>query len=111
MRPYEQIRHNLGYQKANVKLIGSASGLAMGMSGNTHYSYEDMAVMRVIPNMTVVSPADAAEAYQAVYQAAEHDGPVYIRLTGNLNEAVLYQEPYEFKIGKAVTMRQEKVSF
>lgn len=108
MRCYEQIRHNLGYQSANVKLIGSTAGLAMGMSGNTHYAFEDIAIMRVIPNMTIVSPADAAEAYQAVYQAACYDGPVYLRLTGNLNIPVLYQEPYQFQIGKAVLMRQGK---
>lgn len=108
MRSYEQIRHNLGYQKANVKIIGSASGLAMGMSGNTHYSYEDIAIMRVIPNMTVISPADASEAYQAVYAAAAQEGPVYLRLSGNLNEKVLYQEPYDFQIGKAVTMKRGK---
>lgn len=108
MRSYEQIRHNLGYQKANVKVIGSAAGLAMGMSGNTHYSYEDIALMRVIPNMIVVSPADAAEAYQAVHCAANYDGPVYIRLSGNLNGPILYQEPYDFKFGRSVVMRQGK---
>lgn len=106
MRGYEQIRHNLGYQRANVKLIGSASGLAMGMSGNTHYSYEDMAIMRAIPNMVVVSPADAAEAYQAIYCAANQEGPVYIRLSGNLNEPVIYSEPYNFQLGKAVILKQ-----
>ncbi len=106
MRGYEQIRHNLGYQRANVKLIGSASGLAMGMSGNTHYSYEDLAIMRVIPNMVVVSPADAAEAYQAVYCAANQEGPVYIRLSGNLNEPVIYSEPYDFQLGKGMILKQ-----
>jgi transketolase len=106
MRCYEQIRHNLGYQKANVKLIGSTSGLAMGMSGNTHYAYEDIALMRVIPHMVIVSPADAAEAYLAVHEAAKHKGPVYIRLSGNLNEPILYQAPYDFQFGKAVVMKQ-----
>lgn len=108
MRSYEQIRHNLGYQGANVKLIGSTAGFAMGMSGNTHYAFEDIALMRVIPNMIIVSPADAAEAYQAVYQAAAHNGPVYLRLTGNQNTPVLYQEPYHFRLGEAVQMRQGK---
>lgn len=106
MRAYEQIRHNLGYQKANVKLIGSTSGLAMGMSGNTHYSYEDIAIMRAIPNMTIISPADAAEAYMAIYNVCEYDGPVYIRLSGNLNEDIVYQSPYKFEIGKAVVMKE-----
>lgn len=106
MRCYEQIRHNLGYQGANVKLIGATTGLAMGMSGNTHYSYEDIAIMRAIPNMVVVSPADAAEAYLALYSAAQYKGPVYLRLSGNLNEPILYSEPYEFEFGKAVVMRE-----
>ena len=106
MRCYEQIRHNLGYQKANVKLIGFASGTAMGMFGNTHYSLEDLAIMRAIPNMVVLSPADASEAYLAVNKAAEYEGPVYIRLSGNLNTPIVYKEPYTFQIGKAVTLRQ-----
>lgn len=101
MRCYEQIRHNLGYQNANVKLIGSAAGFVMGMSGNTHYSYEDISIMRSIPNITVISPADATEAYQALYAANQHEGPVYLRLTGSLDEKIIYSEPYQFEIGKA----------
>ncbi len=108
MRGYEQIRHNLGYQKANVKLIGSAAGFAMGMFGNSHYSYEDIAIMRSIPNMMVISPADAGEAYLAAYMALEHDGPVYIRLSGGLNAPVVYTEPYAFAPGRAVWLREGK---
>lgn len=106
MRCFEQIRHNLGYQKANVKLIGSSAGVAMGMFGNTHYSYEDIAIMRAIPNMTVVSPADATEAYLAVYHAMKIDGPVYIRLSGGQNEPIIYEEPYDFEIGKAHVLKK-----
>ena len=106
MRCYEQIRHNLGYQNANVKLIGSSAGMAMGMSGNTHYSMEDMAIMRAIPNMRVISPADAAAAYYAVHYAAQHDGPFYIRLSGNLNEPVIYQEEAGFQFNKASIVRE-----
>lgn len=108
MRCYEQIRHNLGYQGANVKLIGSSTGLSMGMSGNTHYSYEDISIMRTIPNMTVISPADAAEAYMAIHQVAQHEGAAYIRLSGNLNSPIIYQENYSFEIGKAIILRQGK---
>lgn len=108
MRCYEQIRHNLGYQGANVKLVGSATGLAMGMSGNTHYSYEDISIMRTIPNMTVISPADAAEAYMAIHQVAQDEGAAYIRLSGNMNSPIIYQRNYSFEIGKAITLRQGK---
>ena len=105
MRCFEQVRHHLGYQKMNIKLIGSSAGLAMGMSGNTHYTYEDIAIMRAIPNMTVLSPADAVEAYYAVNYAAKIDGPVYIRLTGGLNEPIVYQNEYTYEIGKSVVLK------
>lgn len=106
MRCYEQIRHNLGYQKANVKLLGSSSGLAMGMSGNTHYTYEDIAIMRVIPNMIVLSPADATEAYRMVHMVSDYEEPVYIRLSGALNNEIVYEDSYLLEIGKAITLRQ-----
>lgn len=105
MRCFEQVRHHLGYQKMNIKLIGSSAGLAMGMSGNTHYTYEDIAIMRAIPNMTILSPADATEAYYAVNYAAKIDGPVYIRLTGGLNEPIVYQNEYAYRIGKSVVLK------
>lgn len=106
MRCFEQVRHNLGYQRANVKLLGGAAGFAIGMFGNTHYSYEDIALMREIPNMTVIAPADAAEAYYAMYRSMELDGPVYIRLSDSVNSRVVYNEPYEYMIGRAVCLRK-----
>ena len=105
MRCYEQIRHNLGYQFANVKIIGSAAGFAMGMSGNTHYTYEDIAIMRAIPNITVMCPADSSEAYVMIHKAAEVSGPMYIRLTGNLNTPIVYNAPFDFVIGKGNTIK------
>ncbi|MDO4551451.1 MAG: transketolase C-terminal domain-containing protein [Planctomycetia bacterium] len=108
MRSFEQIRHNLGYQQVNVKVVGSAAGMVMGMSGNTHYAFEDLAIMRAIPGMTVVSPADATEAYKLAWAAAADPRPMYIRLTGGLNCASVYDSEYEFVIGKAVTMREGK---
>ncbi|MDR1045152.1 MAG: transketolase [Candidatus Adiutrix sp.] len=101
MRAYEQIRDNLGYMKFNVKLVGASAGTAMGMSGNTHYAIEDLTLMRVIPNMTVLSPADAGEALKMAYAVCDLDGPVYIRLTGGLNCPVVHKKEYEFKIGRA----------
>jgi len=106
MRCFEQVRHNLGYQKANVKLLGGASGFAIGMFGNTHYAYEDVALMRVIPNMTIVAPADAAEAYFAIHAAAEKEGPFYIRLSDGANSSIVYTQPYEFEVGKAVCLQE-----
>ena len=102
MRCYEQIRHHMGYQHMNIKLIGSAAGVEMGMSGNTHYTYEDIAIMRAIPNITVVSPADPAEAYQIMHQAAATEGPMYIRLTGGMNQQMVTKcEDSDIQIGKS----------
>lgn len=106
MRGYEQIRHNVGYQEANVKLIGTSAGFAIGMFGNTHYAYEDIAIMRVIPNMVIISPSDAAEAYLAIHQAAVYEGPVYLRLSDGLNTAIVHDKPYQFEIGKGEILNQ-----
>ncbi len=108
MRSYEQIRLNLGYMRFNVKVVGLASGMAMGMFGNTHYGIEDMALMRAVPGLTVLSPADGLEIVKTVWAAAELEGPVYIRLTGAMNNPIVYADDYEFEIGKAVTLRSGK---
>ena len=105
MRGYEQIRHNLGYQKANVKLLGISAGVAMGMFGNTHYAIEDIAIMRAIPNMLILSPADALEAYYCIKAMSSYIGPAYIRLSDGVNSLPVYDEDYDFAIGKAVTLR------
>jgi len=106
LRCLEQIRHNLGYMKFNVKIVGSSSGYAMGMSGNTHYAIEDIAVMRAIPNMTIISPADATEAYLAAFAVSETVTPTYIRLTGQMNCPMVYKEKYKFEIGKGVVLKK-----
>ena len=106
MRGLEQIRHNLGYLKCNVKVIGMSSGCATGKSGISHWCTEDIAFMRAIPNMTVLSPADCTEVVKMTVAAAQIDTPVYLRLTGNLNTPIVYQEDYDFQIGKAVTLRE-----
>lgn len=106
MRSYEQIRLNMGYMKHPVKLVGVASGFAMGMFGNTHYGIEDMALMRAVPNLVVLSPADDTEVVKTIYAAAEYDGPVYVRLTGGMNNPIVYTEDYPFEIGRAITLRE-----
>jgi len=106
MRSYEQIRVHLGYMGFNVKVIGTGSGVAMGMSGNTHYGIEDIALMRAVPGLTVLSPADGVEIVKTIEAVANHKGPVYVRLTGTLNNPVVYNDDYDFQIGKAVTLKE-----
>lgn len=102
VRALEQIRHNLGYLQCNVKLAGMFAGVSTGKSGISHWCTEDLAFLRAIPNMTVLVPADCTEVVKMTLAAAEYDGPVYIRLTGNRDVPVLYTEDYDFRIGRAV---------
>jgi transketolase len=106
MRSSEQIRMNLGYMNLNVKAVAIGSGIAMAFLGNSHYGIEDASIMRSIPNLTVVSPADCGEIVKAVFAAAEHKGPMYIRLTGETNNPIVYKEDFNFEIGKAITLRE-----
>ena len=106
MRASEQIRMNLGYMEMNVKAVAIGSGISMAFLGNSHYGIEDAAVMRSIPNLTVVSPADCAEIFKVVEAASKFKGPMYIRLTGAVNNPPVYTENYEFEIGKAITLKE-----
>jgi transketolase len=103
MRSFEQIRTDCGYNRNNVKIIAPCSGLEGGYWGATHHAVEDLALLRMIPGMTVLCPADPAEATRAVRAAAEVDGPVYIRI-GYLLPIEGYAE--ELEVGQAVLMRQ-----
>jgi transketolase len=106
MRASEQIRMNLGYMNLNVKAVSIGSGVSMAFLGNSHFGLEDAAVMRSIPNITVVSPADCAEIVKTVFAAAEFEGPIYIRLTGAVNNPCVYKGDYEFIIGKSITIKE-----
>ena len=106
MRASEQIRMNLGYMNLNVKAVAIGSGVSMSFLGNSHYGIEDASIMRSIPNLTVVSPADCGEIVKTVFAAAEYEGPMYIRLTGGVNNPVVYEKEYDFEIGKAITLRE-----
>jgi transketolase len=106
MRSYEQIRLNLGYMKHNVKIIGIGSGLSMGMFGNTHYGIEDLSLMRSVPGLTVLSPADGLSLVKFIDMAYESKDPMYIRLTGTINNPIVYDKDTEFKIGKANILKQ-----
>ena len=101
MRSCEQIRHFCGYMKEKIIVVGSGAGLSQGFAGNTHYTIEDLAVMRSIPNITILSPADAASAVKQFELARKAPNAVYMRLTGNLNCPMVYKEETAFEIGKA----------
>lgn len=105
MRCADQVRVSMGYMKLGVKLIGLTAGLSVGILGPTHMSIEDLAVMRSIPNIVIFSPADCTESVKAIMAAAEIDAPVYIRLTGGMPNPIVYNEDYNFQIGKAITLR------
>lgn len=105
-RACEQIRNSICYPKLNVKIGGSHAGISVGEDGATHQPIEDMAIMRSMPNMVVISPADAVETKYAVKAAIEYEGPVYLRL-GRLGVPTLYDEnTYKFEIGKGVTISE-----
>jgi transketolase len=106
MRATDQIKVNMGYMKLGVKLIGNFAGFSTGILGPTHMSIEDIAVMRSIPNMTIISPADCGETVKAMLAASEMNSPVYIRLTGSTGMPVVYSEDYVFTIGKAIQLRK-----
>lgn len=106
MRASEQIRMELGYMQFNVKVVALGSGLSMAFLGNSHYGLEDIAIMRTIPGITIVSPADCSEIVKTVNAAASYQGPMYIRLTGATNNPIVYDDDYEFEIGKSITLRQ-----
>jgi transketolase len=106
-RAFDQVRQTAGYGRLNVKIGASHGGITVGEDGASHQSIEDIALMRVIPGMTVIVPADAEETEQAVFAAARHEGPVYIR-TGRSPVPVLFDEDYKFQIGKAATLRDCK---
>ncbi len=109
-RAYEQIRNSVAYPHFNVKICGSHAGLSVGEDGASHQCIEDIGLMRLIPGMTVIAPADATEAKKAVFAMAELEGPIYIR-TARLATPVLEEQP--FVIGKAnvLTRGEDAVVF
>jgi transketolase len=106
-RAWDQVRVSVAYMNLNVKIIGTHGGVTVGEDGATHQALDEVALMRILPNMTVVVPADAVEAYKATIQAAEIKGPVYIRL-GRNPAPVLSKKEDPFEIGKAILYRDGK---
>jgi transketolase len=107
-RAFEQIRNSIGYPHLNVNIIGTHASITVGEDGATHQCNEDLALMRTIPGMTVICPADATEAYAAVEATLNYDGPCYLRFgrfaVPNLTPELL--PDYKFEIGKGVTYRE-----
>ena len=106
MRSFEQIRQFCGYMGIPMVLVGIGSGLSLQYMGNTHYALEDIALMRTIPNMTIVAPCDSLEAMKALEVAVNLSRPIFIRLFGGTGIPAVYQEDYQFEIGKAVQIRE-----
>ena len=108
-RAFEQVRNSIGYPHLNVKIGATHAGITVGEDGATHQCNEDIALMRTIPGMTIISPADAAEAYAAVEAAINYYGPVYMRFgrfaVPNLTPEI---KNYKFELGKGVTYREGK---
>ncbi len=104
-RAFEQVRNSIGYPHLNVIIGATHAGISVGEDGATHQCCEDLALMRTIPGMTVINPADDTEAKAAVRAAFEHDGPVYIRF-GRLAVPVIFPDDYKFVIGKGVELKE-----
>ena len=106
-RAYEQIRNSIGYPHLNVKIGASHGGMSVGEDGASHQCCEDFALMRSVPGMVVICPADGVEAEAATKAAYEYEGPVYLRM-GRLAVPVFHEEGFEFQIGKGEVMRDGK---
>ena len=102
-RPFEMFRNDLGYMRQNVKVVGRCAGLTYSDLGATHQSLDDTAILRTIPGVTVINPGDPVDIVKAIHAAAEHVGPVYIRI-GSPKMPVLMDPDYPFQIGKGVVM-------
>ena len=101
-RAWEQIRQTVCYSNLNVKLVATHSGVTVGEDGASHQAVEDVALMRVLPNMVVIVPADAHETKQVIYALSEHNGPVYVRL-GRAKVPIVMPDTYVYRLGRAYT--------
>ena len=108
MRCCEQIKVNLGYMKEKITMVGLASGLVLGNLGFTHCCIEDVGVLRSIPNLTIISPADSFETLKSVESSIKHNNSCYIRVTGGPNNPIIYNDDYKFEIGKAIKLKSGK---
>lgn len=105
-RCFDQIKINMAYMQLGVKVVGLSAGLSIGQYGATHMSVEDVSLMRSLPNIVVLSPADCTETAKALMAAATDPRPTYIRLSGWMNCPIVYKKDYDYQIGKAITLRE-----
>ena len=105
MRAGEQVRTDIAYQNLPVKIIATHAGISFGHAGTTHHCTEDFAIMRAIPNMTVICPADGIETSKAVQACIDIPGPVYVRIGRGFEPPCYESDDYEYEVGKAITMR------
>jgi transketolase len=108
MRAGEFVRMNMSYMQEPLKLVGLASGVSLGFLGNSHFGLEDVAIMRSMPNITILSPADCFEMRKMLLACVGKRDPVYIRLTGSINCPVSYEADYELKVGHSVQLHDGK---
>jgi len=106
-RAWDQVRVSVAYMNLNVKIVGTHGGISVGEDGPTHQAVEEIALMRILPNMTVIVPCDAIEAKKATIASASYDGPVYLRL-GRVKEPIVTKEEDSFEIGKAKLLKEGK---
>ncbi len=106
-RAFEQVRNSVAYPKLNVKIGATHAGISVGEDGASHQCLEDIGIMRTIPNMVIINPADHVEAMAAVEAAINHDGPVYLRF-GRLPVPQIFGDDYKFELGKGVTIAEGK---
>lgn len=106
MRAFEAVHTLVGYMHLNVKVVALASGTSSGIYGNTHYGMEDVALMRTIPGMQVLVPADCLEMAECLEHLAGYEGPAYLRLTGLPRSPSIYKESFPFEAGKSVLLRE-----
>lgn len=108
MRCFEMLRTQVGYMNLNVKVVALMSGMGNGTIGNSHYGLEDIALLRTIPNMTVLCPCDPFETWKATQAAAKASGPVYLRLTGVNGFSPVYKNDFDFQIGRGIVVSEGK---
>lgn len=106
-RAWEHIRQSIAFPKLNVKIVATHAGVTVGEDGATHQALEDIALMRVLPNMTVIVPADAVETEKVIRTLIEYEGPAYVRLA-RAKFPTIFKKSYEFEIGKAQILREGK---
>ena len=108
LRANEFVRHFMAYMACNVKLVGFGSGFAMELFGNTHYGLEDIAVLRSMPNIVILSPSDCMEVAKCVEYCIYYNGPVYLRLSGKMNNPIVNKIDYDLEVGKGIVLKEGK---